>query len=195
MVLHQTRASRRFLTTLTKFDPKSILSGSKNLNFNPAVRMGWNQRHCEDYQILIPMTIHRSKSELRQQRYHKNRDNTPINAPLTSKSHNFWSNYWIFKIHTFLETVSQDISRGIKIKPIGGLLKVAAIEGSPPLNLCQGYKKPQASFRLEGDHFLLGFSLYLVFLHIFPFFQIWQTHKKHPKTHQNFLILLSSSKT
>ena len=46
--------------------------GPKNPNFDPAIRTGLNQFHCEDYQILIPMTIHGSKSELKQLRYPKN---------------------------------------------------------------------------------------------------------------------------
>ena len=35
--------------------------------------MGWNQYHYEDYQIPFPMTIHRSKLELKQLRYLENR--------------------------------------------------------------------------------------------------------------------------
>ena len=34
--------------------------------------------------------------------------------------HNFWSDRWIFKFHTFLELGSQDISKGVKIDPIRG---------------------------------------------------------------------------
>ena len=136
IVLHQTQASRRFLTTLTKFDPKSILGGPKNPNFDPAVRMGWNQCHCEDYQILILTTIQGSKLELERPRYHENRDDAPINAPQTSESHNFWSNCWIFKIHTFLEIRSQNIFRGVKINPIRALLRLTALEGPPPRNVC-----------------------------------------------------------
>ena len=57
----------------------------------PKALTGWNQCHCEDYQILIPMIFHGPKLELKQSRCHKNQDNTPIDAPLTSKNHNFWS--------------------------------------------------------------------------------------------------------
>ena len=45
MVLHQTQASRRFLTILTKFDlvwPGVDISRPKNPNFDQAIRMGWN---------------------------------------------------------------------------------------------------------------------------------------------------------
>ena len=35
--------------------------------------MGWDQRHCKDYQIHFPTTIHGSKSELKWLRYPKNR--------------------------------------------------------------------------------------------------------------------------
>ena len=94
IVLHQTRASQRILTTLTKFDPKLILGGCKNPNFDPSVRTGWNQCHCEDYQILIPTTIHGLKSEFKRRRYHENQDDTPIDALRTSESHNFWFDHW-----------------------------------------------------------------------------------------------------
>ena len=72
IVFHQTRASRRFLVILTKFDSKLTPSRPKISNFDPAIRIDRNQRHCEDYQILIPTTIHGSKSELERQRYHEN---------------------------------------------------------------------------------------------------------------------------
>ena len=77
-------------------------------------------------------------------RYHENQVNTPIDAPLTSESHNFWLDRWIFKFHTFLETRSQDISRGFKIKPIQRALQVATLQGAPPCKACWGYKRPQA---------------------------------------------------
>ena len=144
--------------------------------------MGWNQRHYEDYKILIPMTLHGSKSKLRRSRYHKNRDNALIDAPLTSKSHNFWSNHWIFNIHTFLETWSQDLSKGVKINPIGGLLKVVALQGPLPRNLWRGYKKPQAPFRLGGDHFLLGFTLCLFFYTFYPLPNT-KNHTKNTQKH------------
>ena len=80
------------LATLTKFDLKLISCRPKNPNFDLIVRTCWNQCHCEDYQILIPMTIHGSKLELKRLRYHENWVNASINAPLTSWSHNFWSN-------------------------------------------------------------------------------------------------------
>jgi len=127
IILHQTRASRRFLTTSTKFDLKSIPSGPKNPNFDQAVRTGWNQCYCKVYQIIIPMTIHGLKSVLEWSRCPKNWDNVPIDAPLNFESHNFWPDYWIFKIHTFSKTESQDLSRHVKIKPIRGSLKVAAL--------------------------------------------------------------------
>ena len=134
--LNQTWAFRRFLTTLTKFDLKSIPSGPKNPNFDSAFKMGWNQFHYEDYQILIPMNVHGSKSELEWSRCHENRDNALIDAPLTFESHNFWSDCWIFKIHTFLETGSQDLSRHVKINPIKGGLRLEALQGPSPWNLC-----------------------------------------------------------
>ena len=106
------------------------------------------------------MAIHGLKSELEWLRYHENRDNAPIDAPQTSEIHNFWSDRWIFKIHTFSKTGIQNISKGIKINPIHGLLKVAALEGLSvalqgrlPLKVCQGYKRPQAPFRLEETTF------------------------------------------
>ena len=137
MVLHQTRASQRFSAILTKFDSKLTLGGPKNPNFDLAVGTGWNQYHHKDYQILSSTTIHGSKSKLERPRYHENRDNTLINAPLTSVSYNFWSDHWIFKFHIFLKTGSQDLSRGVKINPIQDHLEVAALE-PPPHNPCRG---------------------------------------------------------
>ena len=106
IVLRQTWASWRFSMTLTKFDPKSILGGPKNPNFDSDFRTDWNQCHYEDYQILNPKIVHCSKSALDRPRYHENRDDASIDAPLTFESHNFWSDHWIFKFHTFLETGS-----------------------------------------------------------------------------------------
>ena len=73
MLLHQTRASRRFLSTLTEFDLTGTLMGPKNPNFDSTIRMGYDQLHYEDYQITFPTTIHGSKSELKRLRYPKNR--------------------------------------------------------------------------------------------------------------------------
>ena len=133
------------------------------------------------------MTIHGSKSELQRSGFHENQDNALIDAPLTSKSHNFWSDCWIFKIHTFSEIGSQDLSRHVKINLIKGVLRWVALEGLLPWNSCRGYKKPQHL----SDHFLLSFALCLVFLHDFS----PSKHKNTQKTHQSFLILLSSPKT
>ena len=59
----------------TKFDPKSISSGSKNSNLDPASKMDRNQYRCKDYRILIPTTIHGSKSKLEWSRYLENCEN------------------------------------------------------------------------------------------------------------------------
>ena len=99
IVFHQTRTSRRFLATLTKFDSKLTLGGPKNPNFDLAIGMGWNQCHGEYYQILIPRTIRGSKSELDRLKYHENRVNASIDALLTFQSHNFWFDRWIFEFH------------------------------------------------------------------------------------------------
>ena len=63
---------RRFLSTLTKFDPTLTFKGTRNLNFDMSFKTGWDQCHFEDYQIFFPMTIHRSKSKLKQLRYPEN---------------------------------------------------------------------------------------------------------------------------
>ena len=84
---------------------------------------------------------------LERPRYHENRDHIPINAPLTSECHNFWSDRWISKIHTFSEIGSQDLSRGVKINSIRGLLRVAALKRPQPRKSCCGYKRPQAPSR------------------------------------------------
>ena len=117
------------------------------------------------------MTTYRSKSELERLRYHENWVNASIDASLTSRSHNFWSDHWIFEFHTFLETGSQDISSGVKIKPIQDHLKVVAIQGPLPHNLCQGYKINQAPLDQKKRDFPRSYSLPGRFLHIFTLFQ------------------------
>ena len=72
IVLHQTQASQRILTSLNKFDQELVMGGSKNPNFDLVIKMGRNQRYCEDYQILIPMTAYGSKLELKRPRYREN---------------------------------------------------------------------------------------------------------------------------
>ena len=144
--------------------------------------MGWDQRHCEDYQILIPTTIHGSKSELERLRYHENWDKTLIDAPLTSRSHNFWFDRWIFEFHTFLETkvkIFPRVSRSTQSiafwrwQPLKGwhLEKhVGAIKG-PRHPLDQKKILPRS------------YSLPRRFLSFSPLFQT-------QKTHQSLLILL-----
>ena len=108
-IFHSFTSNLSFLESFDNFDQvwfEVDLGWAQNPNFDSAVRMGWNQRHYEDYQILIPKTIHGSKLVLERPRYHENRDDVPIDASLTSESHNFWFDCWIFKIHTFLETGS-----------------------------------------------------------------------------------------
>ena len=87
--------------------------------------------------------IHRSKVELERLRYHENWVNAPIDAPLTSQSHRFWFDRWIFKFHTFLEIGSQNLFRGVKINLIRDHLKVVGLEGPLPCNSCWGYKRLQ----------------------------------------------------
>ena len=189
IILHQTQASQNFLTILTKFDSKSILGGLKNPNFDLVVKTGWNECHYGDYQILIPTTIHGSKSELEWPIYHENRNDALIDAPLTFESHNFWSDRWIFKIHTFSEIGSQNISTGIKTYPIRGLLRPAALG----LKMCaRAINSRMHPLRQKKRRHFLGFSLYQVSLHVFSLFQ---TPKNTQNTHQSFLILLSSPKT
>ena len=147
--------------------------------------MVWNQCHCEDYQILSPTTIHGSKLELERLRYHENWVNAPIDAPLTSWSHNFWFDCWIFEFHTFLETRSQDISRGVKINLIRDHLKMAT-------KARRGYKRPQVPSKKKKKKTFLGLALYL---DILCTFFLSSKNKKHTiKTHQSLLILPSSPK-
>ena len=144
----------------------------RNPNFDPAVRMVWNQCHCEDYQILSPTTIHGSKLELERLRYHENWVNAPIDAPLTSRSHNFWFDCWIFEFHTFLETRSQDISRGVKINLIRDHLKMVA-------KARRGYKSPQVPSKKKKQDFSGFSSLFGHSLHVFPLFKKQKKHNKN----------------
>jgi len=165
--------------------------GPKNPNFDLAVRTDWNQCHWEAYQILSSTTIHGSKSELERPRYHENQDNTPIDAPLTSESHNFWSDRWIFKFQTFSKTGNQDLSKSVKINPIHNLLKVAtlkglstALQGPSPQKACQGYKRPQAPLRPKKKETPLATCSFPRW--ILSFSPLFQTKK----THQSLLIFL-----
>ena len=72
MFLHQTQATRIFLSTLTKFDLRLTLGGTKNPNFDPSIRTGWSQHHYKYYGIPFLTTIHRSKSKLKWLRYLEN---------------------------------------------------------------------------------------------------------------------------
>ena len=177
-----------------RYSGHSIFSTTRicwNPNFDPAIRIGWNQCHCKDYQILIPKTIYGSKSELERPRYHENWVNALINASLTFGSHNFWSDHWIFKFHTMLETRSQDNSRGVKINLIQGHLKMASLEGPSPRKACRGYKRPWAPPKPEKIIFL-GLDLFLDIIHTF-FLSL--KHKKHIKAswffifHQKYKLL------
>ena len=143
-IFHGFTSNPSFSEIFSKFDLDLTLCGPKNPNFNLGVKTGWTQHHCEDYQIPIPVTTHELKLELERPRYHENRVNALIDAPLTSRSHNFWSDRWIIKFHTFLETGSQDIFRVVKINPVWEASQVAALQGSSPRKACWGYKRPQA---------------------------------------------------
>ena len=48
--------------------PEVDLVGPKNPNLDSVVKTGWDQCFCEENKILIPMTIHGSKSELKRLR-------------------------------------------------------------------------------------------------------------------------------
>ena len=122
------------------------------------------------------MAIHGLKLELEWLRYHENRDNAPIDAPQTSEIHNFWSDRWIFKIHTFSKTRSQDISKGVKINPIKGSFKGRHLE------ICAGaIKSPNTLQTGEETIFFFEFFSLPGFSTHFPLFQTKKTHTKHRK--------------
>ena len=72
MILYQTQTTRRFSPTLTKFDSKLTLKGTKNLYFDPTIKTGWGQCHCKYYRIPFPTNIHGSKLELKRLKYLEN---------------------------------------------------------------------------------------------------------------------------
>ena len=47
MFLHQTRGYWIFLPTLTKFNIRLTTVSDQKSNFDPTIRIGWNQRHCK----------------------------------------------------------------------------------------------------------------------------------------------------
>ena len=84
LFLHQTLATLWFSSTwscLTKFDPRLTLRGIENPNFDPTVRLGWDQCYYKFYWILFPITIHGSKSELKRLRYLENREKCISSLP------------------------------------------------------------------------------------------------------------------
>ena len=113
------------------------------------------------------MTIHGSKSELERLRYHENWDDALINAPQTSESHNFRSNHWIFKIHTFSETRSQNLSRPV------------ALEGPSPLKTRLGLYIAPNTPQIGRRHSFLKFAFCPTSLHIF--FSLPNTQKHTSK--------------
>ena len=127
------------------------------------------------------MTLHGSKSELERLRYHENWDDALINAPQTSESHNFRSDHWIFKIHTFSETRSQNISRGVKINPNHGLLEVAALQGRRLKKHAKAIKSPKHPSNQKKEVSLGSCALLGCFMLIFLLFQTQKTHEKHIK--------------
>ena len=139
------------------------------------------------------MIIHGSKSKLERPRYHENRDNTLIDASLTSLSYNFWSDNWIFKFHIFLKTGNQDLSRGVKINPIQDHLEVVALE-PPPHNPCCVYKRPQTPSKPKKKKWdFLGPTLCLDEFWTF-LLSSKHTHTKHIKgtwfsLHQKYKVL------
>ena len=156
------------------------------------------------------MIFHGPKLELKQSRCHKNQDNASIDAPLTSKNHNFWSTVeflWSKPFQKQEVKAFPEMSRSTWSKEVWGW------------HPFKGYRRPYKGHYLEirfgaikspgslqtkgGSHFFffLSFILYLVFLHIFLPSKHQNTHKNHKKkikikkAHQRFLILLSSPKT
>ena len=160
--------------------------------------MGWNQCHCENHQILVPTTIHKSKLELEWPRYHENRDDVSIAAQQTSESHNFWSDCWIFEFHTFLETETEYLSKGVNISPISGWLRPAAIERLlaalqwPRLIFSpEAINSPKHAPDKEKTHFSKIFFLPSYSLHFF--FSLPNTKKTPKNTLKNKSKSLDSS--
>ena len=97
------------MSTLTKFDPTLTLGGIRNLNFDPTVKIGWNQCHCENYKISFPTTIHWSKLELQRLKYPENRER---HISMLPKAITFYPTIgflislvlWKLDIQSFLET-------------------------------------------------------------------------------------------
>ena len=108
-----------------------------------------------------------------------------IDAPQTSKSHNFWFDHWIFEFHTFLETKNQDISKGVKISLIRGGLTMAAASIFAP----RAINSPKHA--LDRGH---TFFWNLPSAQLLSTFSLSPKHQKSPKNtpkkaHQNLLII------
>ena len=91
----------------------------------------------------------------------------------------------IFKIHIFSETGNQNLSRGVKINPIHGVLEVAAIRLERRAKAIKGPRHPSDKKKRGLPWFC---SLPERLLHVFPLFQkqkhikvslFFSLHQKH----------------
>ena len=97
--------------------------GPKNYYFDPAMRTSWNQFHYEDNQILIPATIHESKSELKRLKYCENCEKRISTLP---------------EIITFDPTIGFVISLSLKTRhqKLSRDTKIALIWDQEDLQMC-----------------------------------------------------------
>ena len=173
---------------------KTPLMGPKTVILIWLTEWGWNQCHWEDNQILIPKTIHGSKSELEGPRYHENRDNAPIDAPLTSENHNFWSNRWIFKFHTFSKSGSQYLSNHVKINPIRRRWGWRPYKGRRLEKLVGAINSSRHPPDQKKDFWEVSLGSALCLDDFHSLFLSSKQKKLKKKTHQSLLILASSPK-
>ena len=137
--------------------------------------MGWNQCHCEDYQIINPKTIHGSRLQLEWLRYHENCVNVLIDAPLTSESHNFWP--LEFQVPYLFGNRKSRSFQGFQHQP-----DLRPFKNGGPRKACWGYNRPQVpSDPKKKKKDFSGFvSLPGCSLHIFPLFQTLKKNTSKP---------------
>ena len=108
-IFHAFTSNLSYSKIFVKFDPMLTLGGTKNPNFDPTIRTGWDQCHCEDYLIPFPTNIVKTVEISRK----------PCKAHQhISQGHNFWSNYQIFNFFSVMETRHPELSRDTKISSI-----------------------------------------------------------------------------
>ena len=108
-IFHAFTSNLSYSKIFVKFDLMLTLGGTKNPNFDPTIRTGWDQCHCEDYLIPFPTNIVKMVEISRKScKAHQH----------ISQGHNFWFDRRIFNFFSVMETRHPELSKDTKISLI-----------------------------------------------------------------------------